>query len=80
MPHHNQTHHKTQLELFEPEALYFIEWQTKDGKTKCTKWPVNMQCALTFVRILGYDRTTRNPLIKKAPTKTAGASNMQNLF
>lgn len=65
MPHNNQTHQTTQLELFEPEALYFIEWQTKDGKTKSTKWPVNIQCALTFVRILGYDRTTKNTIIKK---------------
>ena len=66
MPHHNPTHRKTQLELFEPEQLYFITWITKDGKTKQTKHPVNILCALTFIRVLQYDRTTTNHLIHKA--------------
>ena len=78
MPHNNPTHRQTQLELFEPETLYYVTWINKDGKTKQTKHAVNLECALTFIRILGYDRTTKNPLIKKAPTNTAGASNMQH--
>lgn len=78
MPHNNPTHRQTQLELFEPETLYFVTWINKDGKEKQTKYPVNILCALTFIRVLQYDRTTTNHLIKKAPTKTAGASNMQH--
>jgi hypothetical protein len=73
MAPHNKTHRKTQLELFEPEQLYFVTWETKDGKIKQTKHAVNMECCLTFIRVLGYDRNTKNPLIKKAPTNAADA-------
>lgn len=74
MPHYNTPHLQTQLELFEPEQMYFITWTSKDGKHKQTKYPVNILCALTYVRVLQYDRTTTNHLIKKAPTTKAGAN------
>lgn len=73
-----------QLELFEREKMYLVCHRTKDGKYKETKHPLNLPSAQRYLHFLingcpWVEQAWINE-IKKAPTKAAGASNMQNLF